>query len=133
MNQFRGITLAMIAAAIAGTFAPQLSHTASAQAPPMPQINIPQLTVQNHVCSAAGGSSPIDGACSATASQSISNTGGVSGAAPSGTSAGISLSQSTGQTTSCTSVGGTSPISGGSCSGTSTQTTTNSGGVANPP
>ena len=111
-------------AAIAGTF----THTAFAQLQ-MPGINIPQITIQNHACVGAGGGSALSGgACSATSTQTASNTGGVDTSAT-GTSAGISLSQGTQQTTSCTSVGGSSPISGGSCSATSTQTAANTGGV----
>ena len=121
MNKFIGITLAVMTAAIAGTF----THTAFAQ---MPQINIPQITIQSHLCSSAGGLGAITGgACSASSTQEAINSGGV--ATGTGTGGGISLSQGTQQTTGCTSVGGSSPISGGSCSSTSTNIAENSGGV----
>jgi len=123
MNKFIGITLAVMTAAIAGTF----THTAFAQLQ-MPGINIPQITIQSHLCSSAGGLGAITGgACSASSTQEAINSGGV--ATGTGTGGGISLSQGTQQTTGCTSVGGSSPISGGSCSSTSTNTADNSGGV----
>ena len=119
MNKFIGITLVVMAAAIAGTFTPQLLHTAYAQ------FSGSQLTIQQHLCAAAGGGSAIMGCGNAMSTNSLSNTGGVTGT---GTGTGISLSQGTQQTTSCSSAGGSSSISD-SCGGTSTNTISNTGGV----
>ena len=91
-------------------------------------ISLAQGTGQTNSITSVGGSSPITDSGNAMSTNTLDNSGGVTGA---GTGAGISSSQSTSQTTSCTSAGGTSPISN-SCSSTSTNTGSNSGGVNSP-
>src|SRR5215831_11267636 len=102
MNKFIGITLVVMAAAIAGTFTPQLLHTAFAQ------ISESTTTSQQNTCGTVGGGSAIMGCGNAMSTNSLSNSGGVMGAGTTGT--GISLSTSTSQTTNCNSAGGGSQI-----------------------
>ena len=121
MNKTIGIVLAVMAAAIAGTFTPQLLHTAYAQ------FSGSQLTIQQHLCAAAGGGSAIMGCGNAMSTNSLINSGGTISSGT-GTGTGISASQTTGQSATCESAGGNSPITS-SCSATSTNTIDNSGGV----
>ena len=121
MNKFIGITLVVMAAAIAGTFTPQLLHTAFAQ------ISESTTTSQQNTCGTVGGGSAIMGCGNAMSTNSLINSGGTISSGT-GTGTGISASQTTGQSATCESAGGNSPITS-SCSATSTNTIDNSGGV----
>ena len=103
-------------------------------------ISVPTDTKQKEECQTAGGTSPVTGACIATSTNTVVESGGVVGGYMSqpGDSAhgkshgsqndGISVPTDTNQKQKCQTAGGTSPITG-ACIGTSTNTVDASGGV----
>jgi hypothetical protein len=54
-------------------------HTALAKTKSNDGISIPTITKQNQECQTAGGTSPVTGACIATSTNTIDNSGGVVG------------------------------------------------------
>jgi hypothetical protein len=42
-------------------------------------ISVPIITIQKQKCQAAGGTSPIDGSCTATSTNTVDESGGVNG------------------------------------------------------
>jgi hypothetical protein len=72
------------AAATQGDPSPYAARTNSG--PPMRSadptnsgISVPTITVQNQECTSAGGTSPITGACIATSTNTVTESGGVVG------------------------------------------------------
>lgn len=99
-NTFSVVAIAAVATLLVASIAvsSMTNHAAATQGDPSPYaapmnsgppmksadptnsgISVPTITVQNQECSSAGGTSPITGACIATSTNTVTESGGIVG------------------------------------------------------